>query len=266
MSRRPIDLHGAHAVVTGASKGIGRQIAIELAGRGAKVTVVARSEAPLKELAAAIGGTAVPADLCRPDHVEGLVARIEAEAGPVDVLVNNAAVAVVARLEAQTAGDVRDSFALNTVAPIELCRQVLPGMLARGRGRITNVSSLAGITAFPTLSTYGATKAGLVHFTAAMQREVRRSPVRFTIVQLGEVAGTEMMEQARQSPTIEAVSRRLARTRALPDITPEDVARGIVAATAAGRRDVVLPRRVAVMHKIRELPSRMNDLLLLGID
>jgi short-subunit dehydrogenase len=266
VSGRPIDLRGAHAVVTGASKGIGRDIARHLAAQGARVTVVARSEAPLKELAAAIGGTAVPADLANPDHLDGLIARIEAETGPVDVLVNNAAVAVVGRLEAQTAAEVRDSFALNTVAPIELCRQVLPGMLDRDRGRITNVSSLAGITAFPTLSTYGATKAGLVQFSAAMQRELRRSEVRCTIVQLGEVAGTEMMEQARQSPTIEAVSRRLARTHALPAVTSELVAGRIVEATAAGRRDVVVPRRVSVMHKIRELPSRMNDVLLLGID
>ena len=160
---------------------------------------------------------ALPADLGDPGALDDVVAKAEAEAGPIDLLFNNAAVAVVNRLPAQSAEDVRSSFALNTVAPIELTRQVLPGMLARGRGRIANVSSLAGITAFPTLSTYGATKAALVHFTAAMQRELRRTPVRLTIVQLGEVAGTEMMEQARQSPTIEAVSRRLARTHALPD-------------------------------------------------
>ena len=217
-------------------------------------------------MADAVGGVALPADLGDPSALDDVVAKAEAEAGPIDLLFNNAAVAVVNRLPAQSADDVRSSFALNTVAPIELTRQVLPGMLARGAGRIANVSSLAGITAFPTLSTYGATKAALVHFTAAMQRELRRTPVRLTIVQLGEVAGTEMIEQARQSPTIEAVSRRLARTHALPTITCELVARRIVDATVAGRRSVVVPGRVAIMHKIREAPSRLNDLLLLGID
>jgi short-subunit dehydrogenase len=268
VNRQPaeLDLVGAHAVVTGASRGIGAHLARELAGRGARVTVVARSEAPLKALADDLGGTALPADLCDADALADLIARAEATNGPIDLLVNDAAMAVVGRLDAQSARDVRDSFGLNTIAPIELTRQVLPGMLERGRGRIANISSLAGITAFPTLTTYGATKAGLVHFTAALQRELRRSPVRLTIVQLGEVAGTEMMEQARRSPTIDAVSRRLARTHALPTITGPQVARRVVDATVAGRRSVVVPGRVAIMHKIREAPSRLNDLLLLGID
>jgi len=131
----PLALLGAHVVVTGASRGIGAALAGELAGRGARVTLVARSEMPLKALAAEIGGVAVVADLADPSHLDGLVARIEAGAGPVDVLINNAAVAVVNRLVDQSADDIRQSFALNCVAPAELCRQVLPGMLARGRGR-----------------------------------------------------------------------------------------------------------------------------------
>jgi short-subunit dehydrogenase len=255
-----------HAVVTGASKGIGREVARELAGRGARVTVVARSQAALDELAREIDGHALSADLADRDQLGGLIARIEAEAGPVDVLVNNAAIAVVGRLHDQSAGDVTESFDLNCIAPIELTRQALPGMLERGRGRITMISSLAGITAFPTLTTYGATKAGLVHFATALQRELRRTPVRATVVQLGEVAGTDMMERARQSPTIAAVSRRLARTRSMPVLSIDVVARKIVDGTAAGRAAVVVPARVRGFHVIRELPSRMNDAILVGID
>ena len=264
---QPLEVSGAHAVVTGASRGIGAALARELAGRGAQVTVVARSEAPLKDLAGEIGGHAVVADLTDPAALDGLVARIEAEAGKrIDVLVNNAALAVVDRLVDQSADEIRQSFALNCVAPAELCRQVLPGMLERRRGRIVCVSSLAGITAFPTLSTYGATKAGLVHLTAALQREIRTSPVRATIVQLGEVAGTELMEQARRSPTIAAVSARLNRVRALPTLTPQQVAVQIADAAVAGCRHLVTPKRVTPIHLIRELPSRLNDGLLVGID
>jgi short-subunit dehydrogenase len=259
-------LSGRHAVVTGASRGIGQQIARELAARGARVTVVARTGQDLHTLASEIGGNACPADLTDTAAVDGLIDRIEAAAGPVDMLFNNAALAVVGRVADQSAAGIRDSFALNCVAPVELCRQVLPGMQARGYGRIANVSSLAGITAFPTLSTYGATKAALVQFSAVLQRELRRSAVTVTIVQLGEVAGTDMMEQARQSPTIAAVSRRLARVRAMPTLSPQYVARAMVEATVEGRRGCVVPRRFASFHGIRELPSRMNDVVLLGID
>ena len=261
-----LELRGAHAVVTGASKGIGRQLARELASRGARVTVVARSATPLKELAGEIDGHAIVTDLADRDEVRALPSRIEAEVGPVDVLVNNAAVAVVGRIEALGPDEVASSFDLNCLAPIELTRQLLPGMLARGRGRIAMISSLAGVTAFPTLTTYGATKAGLAHFTAALQRELRRTAVRATIVQLGEVAGTDMMETSRQSPTIAAVSRRLARTRSMPTLSVELVARKVVDGTVAGRRDVVVPLRVRGFHLIRELPSRLNDAILIGIE
>ncbi len=259
-------LSGSHAVVTGASKGIGHQLARELASRGVRVTVVARSDVPLKALADEINGTAVIADLSNADDVDGLMHRIEDENGPVDLLINNAAVAMVDRLVDQAAADIRASWALNCVAPAELTRQVLGGMLERGRGRVTNISSIAGITALPTLTTYGGTKAGLTQFTAALQRELRRTPVRVTIVQLGEVSGTDMMEHARRSPTIAAISKRFARMKAMPTITTTTVARKIVDATVAGRRNSVVPRRMGSFHTIREFPSRLNDLLMAGIE
>jgi short-subunit dehydrogenase len=259
-------LAGGHVVVTGASRGIGAELATAFARRGARVSLVARSVEPLELLAKEIDATAVPTDLADPDQLAPLIARLHDAGGPIDVLVNNAGVALVDRLVDQDPAAIRSSFALNVLAPIELTRQVLPEMLERGQGRIVNISSLAGIAAFPTLTTYGATKAALVHFSAALQRELRNSPVRVTIVQLGEVAGTEMMETARSSPTIAAVSRRLARVRAMPQITAADVAAAVVDAAAAGRRHCVVPRRVTGMHQLRELPSRLNDLLLLGID
>ena len=258
-------MSGAHAVVTGASKGIGRQLARELAAHGARVTVVARSSAPLKALADEIDGSAVVADLADPDDITGLIQRIENESGTIDVLMNNAAVATIGRLVDQSADDLRVAWSLNCVAPCELTRQVLPGMLDRGRGRVTNIASLAGVTALPTLTTYGGTKAGLTQFTAALQRELRLTPVRVTIVQLGEVAGTDMMEQARQSPTIAAISTRFARVHAMPTITTATVARHVVDASAAGHRTCAVPRRMGSFHAIRELPSRINDLLMLGI-
>ena len=262
-----LDARGAHVVVTGASRGIGRALAFEFAARGSLVTFVARSAASIAEAADSIGGRACAADLCSPDTVEHLIAGIEIDAGrPVDVLVNNAAVAVVDRCVDQDPEAIRTMFALNAVAPAQLTRQVLPGMLERRRGAIVNVGSFAGITAYPTLGAYGASKAALAQYTATLQRELRHSGVTATMVQLGEVAGTDMMEDARRSPTIAAVSARLDRVRAMPLQTPEAVAARIVDAVARGARTLVLPARVAAFHGLRELPSRVNDLLLRGID
>jgi uncharacterized protein len=265
-SHASFSIDGAHCVVTGGSRGIGRAVLLDLVARGARVTAVARQSEALDQVARVTGVTAFPIDLADPGSLSGLLARVEAEAGPVDVLINNAGVALVDRLVDQPADGIRSSFAVNCIAPIELCRQAVPGMVARGQGRIANVSSMAAITAFPTLSTYGATKAALVHFSAALQRELRQTPLRVTVVQLGEVAGTAMMEQARRSPTVAAVSRRLARTRALPTLTPELVARKVVDAVVVGRSHVVVPARISGLHLLRELPSRMNDALLVGID
>jgi uncharacterized protein len=257
---------GAHVLVTGGSRGVGAAIAAEFAGRGARVTVVARGEEELAKAAAGIGAVAVPADLTDAAALAEVITRAEAEQGPVDALINNAAIAVVNRFTDQSPADVTTSFALNVIAPLELTRRVLPGMLQRGRGALVSISSLCSITAFPTLTTYGATKAALVHWSAALQRELRGKPVRMTVVQLGEVAGTDMMEQARRSPTIAAVSRRLGVIKALPAITAELVASRIADGVADGRRSVVVPGRVAGLHAIREFPSRLNDIMLLGID
>jgi short-subunit dehydrogenase len=262
-----LDPRGAHVVVTGASRGIGRALALEFGARGSFVTLVARSAAPIVEVADAIGGRACAADLGVPDVVEQLIGRIEVDSGrAVDVLVNNAGVAVVARCAEQDLHDIRRIFELNAVVPAQLTRQVLPGMLGRGRGAIANVGSLAGITAFPTLGAYGASKAALAQYTATLQRELRNSGVTATMVQLGEVAGTDMMEESRRSPTIAAVSARLDRVHAMPRQSPEAVAARIVDAVARGARTLVLPARVAAFHAVREFPSRLNDLLLWGID
>jgi len=253
-----------HVVVTGASRGIGKQVAAELAGRGSQVTIVARSRPVLTEIATRIGARAMPADLTDPDDLEGLIGRIEADAGPVDVLINNAALIAHHPFWELQSHDVRDGVALNLTAPMELTRQVLPGMLRRRRGMVVNISSFASLAVMPTIATYCASKAGLAHFTAALQRELRGSPVRAMIVQLGEVAGTDLVESARNSKPIAAASRRLDRLGVLPNLSLDTVGGAIAEAIASGRQSLVLPSRLAALHHYRDLPNRLNDLLLAG--
>lgn len=136
-------------LVTGASRGIGLRLAERFVERGASVALVARNEALLQEVAARIGGSVHPTDLSDPAQVRGLVARVEADGGPVDVLVNNAGLDNIGPLEAATEEQVSELMRVNLLAPMELCRQVVPGMVARRSGHIVNISSWRAAPCIP---------------------------------------------------------------------------------------------------------------------
>lgn len=256
-----------HVLVTGGSHGIGIEIAAEFARRGALVTVLGRNAERLQEVARQIEGGYVQLDLADLSELHGALAHVEDSVGSVDILVNNAAIAVTSAAAEYADGDIERIMIVNTVAPIELTRQALPGMLDRGRGHIVNISSLAGVTAVPHLAVYGASKAALHHYTAGVQRELRikKAAVGMTLATLGEVAGTHMMEDARKSPIIAAVSEKLARTRALPDIAPTDVAKAVADGVEKDALYVAVPRRLGPLIQWRDIPSRMQDIMFRGI-
>jgi short-subunit dehydrogenase len=258
-----VKLAGTHALVTGASHGIGIEIAREFRARGARLTVLGRDKARVHAVAEELDAHPVVADLADPDRLAGLLAEVEAGAGPVDVLVNNAALTAVSPAQHAEAGKAKLLMDVNAVAPMELCRQVLPGMIARRRGHLVNVSTLAAVSAVPELALYGASKAALHQYTAVLQRDLKGTGVLTTLATFGEVAGTHMMEQARQSAKIAAVSRRLARV--LPVLTPTDVARQLTDAVERDARVVTIPRRLGGAITIRNLPSTLQDLVFLGL-
>jgi short-subunit dehydrogenase len=262
-----MDIAGTHVLVTGGSHGIGIDIAREFTRRGAKVTVLGRDADRLEAVAQEIGGGWVQVDLADEAEVEKAIQVVEDRHGHVDVLINNAAIASVRRAADYDPGDAKYMMMVNVVAPAELVRQVLPGMTQRGRGHIVNMSSLSGVTAVPDMSVYCASKAALHHYTAVVQRELAhaRSPIGMTLVTLGEVAGTRMMEDARQSPVIAAVSQRLARSKSMPELRPPMVAKAVADAVADNASYVTVPRRLAPMIGLRNLPSRLQDLVFIGL-
>ena len=190
-------LSGQYALLTGASRGIGPYIARALAGRGVHLALAARSHDALDALAAELRATGVRAlpvvaDLADAASREALLARVAAELGPLDILVNNAGVFHAGELRQRSAEEVEGSVHLNLVVPIELTRRVLPAMLARRRGHVVQVASLAGKVPLPYGALYSATKYGLVGFNQALQAELHGTGVRASAVCPGFVAGEGM--------------------------------------------------------------------------
>src|SRR5436190_20622430 len=187
-----LELQGANAIVTGASRGIGPYIARELAARGMRVALVARSTHELEKLAADItasGAVAVPlaGDVTSREDRERVVAVAEQTLGPVDVLVNNAGGDPQREFHNLSEEEIEDVLLLNLHAPLLLARRLLPGMLERRRGHVVNVSSMAGRTSFPYTEAYGAAKDGLIAFTRIWRNDYRAQGVSASTLILGPI-------------------------------------------------------------------------------
>lgn len=171
-----IDLTGRKAIVTGAGKGIGRSISVELARAGANVFAVSRTRAELESLGKEIGSFGVRyafavADLRGPAAAARIADEAAAALGDVDVLVNNAGVARNAFAEAVTEDEWDETLDINLKAAFFLAQAVGRGMLARGYGRIVNVTSAAGLAGLPEHAAYCASKAGLGMLTKVLAIE-----------------------------------------------------------------------------------------------
>ena len=159
-----MDLNNACALITGASKGIGASIARAFARQGAHVILAARSVNEIDQLADELNGSSLPLDVADPDQLAGVIDRVEAEIAPIDILVNNAGIETEEFVEDIDENRIKEVLATNLLAPMRLTRQVLPGMIERGRGHLLYTSSMAAITPAPGLATYCASKAGLTRF------------------------------------------------------------------------------------------------------
>jgi short-subunit dehydrogenase len=251
---------GKRALVTGASRGIGAELARGLRHAGADVALVARGADALDALADELGGRAYPTDLTDRAALRGLVDRVEAD-GPIDILVNNAGDEKVGAFDTMDADTVEFIVTLNVLAVAELQRQVVPRMVARGRGHIVNVSSFAGVICPPNLATYAATKAFITHHTVNLAEEFRHTPVRFTKVEIGEVADTGLMEKGRTDPAFTAMVNRLYGVRASRLITPIEITAATLNAIENERGSVRLPRRIAASSCLVDVPRQLSNLI-----
>lgn len=180
-------VQGRHALVTGGASGIGKATALELAKRGARISVADIDEAGAMATCDAIRGLGGEAcvhrvDMAMADEVDALAAAVVATSGPVDLLVNNAGVAVVAPFLKTTVESWEWVTAVNVWGPIRLTRALLPSMLERREGRVVMVASLAGLIGAPGMVAYSTTKFALVGFTEALRLELADENVGVTLV------------------------------------------------------------------------------------
>ena len=194
-------LTGKVAIVTGASRGIGRAISIALAAEGATVVLAARSIENLMETAKLVkeaSGEAevVATELTDEDSIRNLVGATQERFGRLDMLVNNAGVTHSAKLDETTTADWEKCMSVNARAPFILCREALPLLRKGEAGYIINISSVVGVKGYPLQSAYTSSKHALRGMTISLAEELRGSNVRVHLICPGGV-DTDMVGNVR---------------------------------------------------------------------
>ena len=179
-------------LVTGASRGIGRSIALRFAEEGANVALVARTETELLQTASMVERAgartvAIPTDIRDRQGVEASVAKAESTLGPIDILINNAGVFLWRPFLELSAEEWDLVIETNLTGAANFCRAVLSGMMTRRRGRIVNVSSIHGTRGEANLAAHSAAKFGLVGLTQSLAREFRQFNIAVNAVSPGTV-------------------------------------------------------------------------------
>jgi len=230
-----VRLSNARVIVTGASSGIGRAIALEFARRGARLALASRNEAALDEVASAIqhnGGKAVviPTDVTEDGAVERMTGETIRQLGGIDILVNNAGVGLQAVIGDASAADVEKLFRLNVLAAAAAIRAVVPIMRAQRGGMIVNISSMAGRIVIPRIGYYSASKFALTAIGDALRMEEADRGIKVMNVFPGTTRSSfgenRLGTRGRQAHQV------------LPPVTAEKVARRIATAVERDQRSV----------------------------
>ncbi|HVR40329.1 MAG TPA: SDR family NAD(P)-dependent oxidoreductase [Thermoanaerobaculia bacterium] len=242
-------------IITGASSGIGRAVALEAARRGANVVLAARRGELLETVAAecralGVDAKAVVTDVTKADDCRRLIES----AGMVDVLINNAGFAIFDSIAEAKVDELHSMMDTNYFGALHCTQAVLPQMLARGRGAIVNVSSITGIMGFARMGGYCATKFAMIGFTEALRDEVLGRGVRVALVCPG-TTNTEFFVKAERGKMPGA-------SRLILAVKPEKVARAICNAAEDGKYRRILPLFAAIYMRLKEFFPRFAHLLM----
>jgi short-subunit dehydrogenase len=234
LARRKIQ--GARALITGASSGIGRAIALELARQGADVVVVARRQDRLAEVVEQIRGlrrkaAAVPGDVTKPETRTAALAAAREHFGGLDILVNNAGIAVFGPLVKAEAWKMRRIIEVNVLSLVELTREALPMLRENQPATIVNVGSILGHLGMPNLAVYSASKFAIRGFSDALRAELARDRIGVLLVSPA-TTDTEIWDKMPEGESAMPF-------KAKKGVSPELVARQTVAGIRRGKREVV---------------------------
>ncbi len=233
-------------LLTGGSRGLGLMLARRLAAEGARLALVARDAAELARAAQELASAGVtvriyPADLTDRAARETLVRQVELDLGPIDVLLHNAGVIQVSPLENLNGDDYAHAMQIHFEAPLHLMRLLVPGMRARGVGRVINVASVGGKVAIPHMAAYSASKFALVGLGEAWATELAGTGVRVTTICPGLLrTGSARQAQVKGRHAEEYRWFKLAAGLPVLTMSAEDAADAILAASRRGTPVAVL--------------------------
>ena len=244
------DLRGANAILTGASRGIGVPIALALADEGVNLALAARSAPELEKVRSAcaergVRAIAIPTDVTDASQREALVATAEGELGHVDILVNNAGIEATYPYDQYPPDEIARLMEINLIAPMLLTRAVLPGMIARNRGHVVQIASLAGKGGFPYQAPYAASKAALVMFSHTLRAELVDTEVGASAICPGFVADEGMYADMVNATGIRA-------PRVLGATSPAKCAQAVIKALKKNSSELIVN------------PSPMRPMVVLG--
>ena len=231
------------AWITGASTGIGRELALKLAATGTRVAATARSQDKLKSLSGEASGiTPFAADVTDAEGLTALTEQIAADIGPVDLAILNAG--TYAPLDSGKGFDAelfRQTVDVNYLGVTNAIAAVLPGMIERGSGHIAIVASVAGYRGLPKAAAYGPTKAALINLAETLKPELEPHGIRISIVNPGFVRTPMTAQNDFPMPFL---------------MEPEDAADRIISGLKAGRYEIAFPGRfVVILKTLRLLPN-----------
>jgi NADP-dependent 3-hydroxy acid dehydrogenase YdfG len=245
MAKQHRILTGQVAAITGAARGIGRATAQAFLREGMKVAIGDLDFATAQQTAKELGhGTvALPLDVTQRASVKEFLDGVEAQLGPIDVLVNNAGIMQVGHtIWEEDDATTQRMIDINVNGVMFGVKEIVPRMLARGRGHVVNIASTAGKGGFPGGGTYCGTKHYVVGLSEALRAELRDTGIEVSCV-MPVVVNTEL-------------AAGLVETRGVKQVQPEDVAGEIVSALREARFDVYVPRSVAGITKVMNLLPR----------